>query len=139
MTYRRRARFLDAHGRLVLRSNITPIDREPALEIDADEDAGADDVGGIVNHRSVFEGQQRRLDLAETLVDRVGQFVRILIYGLEPVTLGVERIDSRLLLRFRDRRAFLPVLASPPCGHRGNPPRPKSTSSLRTQSSGLGL
>ncbi len=76
------ADFWIAHRCLVLRSDITPIYREPALGIDADEDPGANDVGGIVDHGSVFESQQRRFDLAETLVDRVGQLVRILIFGL---------------------------------------------------------
>lgn len=42
-------------GHLVLRPDVTPIHREAPFEIDADEDAGAGDLGRIVNHRPVFE------------------------------------------------------------------------------------
>ena len=40
------------------------------------------DVGRIVDHGSFFERHQRRFDLAETLVDRVGQFVSVLVVEL---------------------------------------------------------
>jgi hypothetical protein len=42
---------------------------------DADEHAGAGDVVGLESHGTGFEGRQRRLDLAEPLVDLVGQLV----------------------------------------------------------------
>jgi hypothetical protein len=57
---------------VVLRPDVTPIHREAAFGIDADEDAGADYLGRIVNHRPVFERDQCRLDFAEALIDLIG-------------------------------------------------------------------
>ncbi len=85
-------------GRLVLRPDIAAVDREPSFGIDADEDAGAGDLGRIVDHGPVFERHQCRFDLAETLIDLVGQFVGVLVVGFELGLLGVERVDGRLLL-----------------------------------------
>ena len=83
---------------VVLRPDVTPIRREAAFGIDADEDASADDLGRIVNHRPVFERDQCRLDFAETLIDLSGQLVGILIIGFKLGLLGVECVDGGLLL-----------------------------------------
>jgi len=82
----------------VFRPDIAAIDRQHAFVINADENAGAGDVGGIVDRRPRFEGGQRRLDFPEPLIDLVRQFVGVLIVSLELVGLGLERIDRRALL-----------------------------------------
>ncbi|MEY9393601.1 hypothetical protein AB7M74_002239 [Bradyrhizobium japonicum] len=85
-------------GDLVLRSDITPVHRQTPFGIDADEDAGADDLGRIVDHRPFFERDQCRLDLTETLVDLVRQLVGILILRFEPRVLRIECVYGGLLL-----------------------------------------
>ena len=71
--------------------------RRPPSPVDADEDAGAGDLGGIVADRPILEGSKGRLDFAETLVDLVGQFVGLLVFGLEGFLFGLKRLDGRLL------------------------------------------
>ena len=83
---------------VVLRPDVTPIHRETSFGIDAHEDASADDLGRIVNHRPEFERGQCRLDFAETLIDLIGQLVGILIIGFKLGLLGVECVDGGLLL-----------------------------------------
>ena len=83
--------------RFILRSDIAPVHREPSFGIDADEDAGTDDVGRLKDHRSVFERHQCRFDLAEALIDVVGQFICVLVVKFQLGLLGVECIDGRLL------------------------------------------
>ena len=53
---------------------------------------------GSIDHGPVFERHQCRFDLAETLIDVVGQFVRILVVKFQLGMLGVECVDGRLLL-----------------------------------------
>lgn len=85
--------------RLILRPNIAPIDGKPSFGIEADEDAGPGNLGRIVSFRPVFERQQRRLDVAETLVHLFGKLIRILILGFELRLLGVQSVDGGLLLQ----------------------------------------
>ena len=91
---------IDVNGgwRLVLGAYVAPIDRELAIRVDADEDAGAGDLGGVVADRPVLEGGERRLDFAETRVHLVGQFVGVLVFRLELAVLGLQRLNRRLLL-----------------------------------------
>src|ERR1700731_2342937 len=63
--------------RLVLRTHIASFDPELAIGVDADKHAGVCDLSGIEDDRSFLEGRERRLDLAEPLVDLVGQFVGV--------------------------------------------------------------
>ena len=84
--------------RLVLGPDIAAIDAKRAVGVDADEDAGAGDLGRIVDDRPIVEGGERRLDLAEPLVDLVRQFVGVLILRLELGVFGLQRVDRRLLL-----------------------------------------
>ncbi len=91
---------IDVHGgwRLVLGAYVATIDRELAIRVDADEDAGAGDLGGVVADRPILEGGERRLDFAEARVHLVGQFVGVLVFGFEFGVLGLQGIDRRLLL-----------------------------------------
>jgi hypothetical protein len=82
----------------VFRPDIAAIDRQHAFVINADENAGAGDVGGIVDRRPRFEGGQRRLDFPEPLIDLVRQFVGFAIVGLQLARFGFERIDCRAVL-----------------------------------------
>ena len=70
---------------LVFGPDIAALDAQSAIGIDADEDAGAGDLGGIVDHRAVVERFERRLDLAEPLVDLVGQLLGLGVFRLQPV------------------------------------------------------
>src|ERR1700730_4411084 len=76
---------IDGNGRFVFRPDIAAIDRQHTFVIDADEDAGAGDIGGIVDYCSRFEGGQPRLDLPEPLIDLVRQFVGLGVIGLQLV------------------------------------------------------
>ena len=80
---------------------------QSAFGVDADEHAGAGDVGRIIGDRAILEGGERRLDLAEPLVDFVRELVGALVFGFELGVFGVQRVDRRLLLgRQFGRRAF---------------------------------
>src|SRR5580704_10376332 len=63
--------------RLVLWTHIASFDPELAIGVDADKHAGACDLSGIEDDRSFLEGRERCLDLAEPLVDLLGQFVSV--------------------------------------------------------------
>jgi hypothetical protein len=97
--------------RLFLRPDIAAVDRQRAFGIDADEDAGAGDVGGIIADGPMVEGGER-LDFAEPFVHLIGQLVGavtdeerrgdvllatpLLAQGLEGAEL-VERMQRRTL------------------------------------------
>jgi hypothetical protein len=83
---------VDGDGRLVLRPHIAAIDHDLAVAVHADEDAGARDVGGIVDDGTFLEGFKRLLDLAQALVDLVRQLVGAVILRFEPVVLGAQRL-----------------------------------------------
>ena len=74
--------------------DVAAIDREAALRVDADEDAGAGDLGGIVADWPILEGGERRLDFAETRIDFVGKLVGILVFRLELGVLGLQALRS---------------------------------------------
>src|SRR5690606_1524143 len=71
----------------VLGAVVTPIDDQIAVPIDADKDAGAGNLGRLIDSRPVLELFERLLDLAEALVDLIGQFVGLAILRLEFVIL----------------------------------------------------
>ena len=95
-------RAVAASGRLNRRFILGPdeatIDAQGAFAVDADEDAGAGDLRGIVADRAILEGSHGRLDLAEPLVDLVGQLVGLGVLLLEGLLFGLERGEARLLL-----------------------------------------
>src|SRR6202022_2320920 len=66
--------------------------------VDADKHAGACDLSGIKDDRSFLEGRERCLDLADPLVDPVGQFVSVRVLLLEAVKLGLQGGTARTLL-----------------------------------------
>ena len=72
--YRRRFRL---DGRFVLRADIAAIDDQLAVGVERDEDAGDGDFGRVVADGTIVEFLQRRLDLAEPLIDLVRQFVGV--------------------------------------------------------------
>ena len=115
--------------------NVAAVDREHPFGIDADEDAGTGDVGRIVDERSSFKYRTRRLDLAKTLVDLVGQFVGVLIVGLDPGVLGIQARRASPApppsVQPADRR----VRAGRWSDRRGSRPQLRSTSSPRPRSS----
>ena len=93
--------------RLILRPHEAAIDQQATVAIDADEGAGAGDLGRIEDMRPVVEGGQRFLDLAEANIHLVRQLVGILILGFEPRLFGLKRVDRRLLVgRDVGRRAL---------------------------------
>jgi hypothetical protein len=90
---------LDRLGRrLVLRTDIAALDPEVAVGVDADEYAGACDLGRIVDDSPCFERGERGLDLAEPLVHLVRQFVGLRVFFLEPVVFGLQGVVARTLL-----------------------------------------
>ena len=98
---------VNRNRRFVFGPDIAAIDGQVAIRVDADEDASADDLGRIVDYRPIFEGSQRRLDFAETLIHLFGQFVGVLVFGFELGVFGFERVDRRLFFGREVRwRAF---------------------------------
>ena len=83
---------------LILGADITAVDRQRAVDVEADEGAGDCDVGLIVADRTVLEGLQGLLDFAETLIDRVGQLVGLGIFRFDPVIFLAQRFAGRTLL-----------------------------------------
>ena len=83
-TTNRGERAFDIYSRL-LKDRIvfigTPIDDGIAITVDADEHTGAHDLGRIVVHRPALEGLEPGLDLAEALIDLVGEFLGFAILG----------------------------------------------------------
>src|ERR1700730_11244266 len=77
---------------------IAAIDGKATVGADADERTGARDLGRIVADRAILEGGERRLDLAEARIHRVGQFLGVLIFGFELGVLSLQRLDRRLFL-----------------------------------------
>lgn len=85
---------------------VAAVNQQRAVVADRHEHARPGNLGRIVLDGALIEGGQRRLDLAEPLVHRVGQLVRILILGDETIVLLGERRNRRLLLGGQvDRRA----------------------------------
>ena len=84
--------------RLVFRTDVAAIDRQRPLRVDADEDAGARNVGRRVGHRPIDEGDERVLDFAQPLIHLVRQFASLRIVGFERGIFGIERRDGRLLV-----------------------------------------
>ncbi len=84
--------------RFILRSDVAAINQQSAFGPDADEDTGAGDLGWSIDDRAILEGRERRLDLAEPLVDFVREFIDALVFGFELSVFGVQRADRRLLL-----------------------------------------
>src|SRR5258708_36328197 len=98
---------LDAAGCLIFRPHVATGDRQQTLGIDTDEDAGAGDLGRIVDKRSRFQDGTRRLDFSETLINLVRQFVGVLVIRLDLGVLGIEGVKRRpLLLRQISRFAL---------------------------------
>src|SRR5208282_392508 len=95
-------RAVAASGRLNRRFILGPdeatINAQAALAIDADEDAGAGDRRWIVADRAILERSHGRLELAESLVDFVGQLVGLGVLLLEGFLFGLERGEARLLV-----------------------------------------
>ncbi len=75
----------------ILGANIATIDLELAVVSDADKHPGPGDVGRIEDVRSRLERLKRGFDLAEALVDLVGQFVGIFVLRLKLIELGAQR------------------------------------------------
>jgi hypothetical protein len=103
---------LDDHGCLILRPHVATGDRQQTLSIDADEDAGAGDLGRIVDKRSRFQDGPRRLDFSEALINLVRQFVGVLVILLDLGVLGIECVKRRPLL-LRQTSRFALNLAQP--------------------------
>ena len=96
-----------ASGRLVLGPDIAAIDAKAAVFVDADERAGARDVGRLEPNRAILEFRERRLDLAHPLIHLVRQFVGVGVLGFEPVMFRFQGVEGRLFLsREIDRRAI---------------------------------
>jgi hypothetical protein len=53
---------------------------------------------GFVDHRASIEGLQRRFDLAEVLIDLVGEFLGLGVFRFQPVILDAQGVVAGLLL-----------------------------------------
>jgi hypothetical protein len=85
-------------GRLVLRTDITALDLEIAVVVDADEYACARDLDRIVDHGTLVKSLERGLDFAQPLVDLLGQFVDVDILLLEPIELSAQGLAGCALI-----------------------------------------
>ena len=83
---------------LVLGTDIAAFDPQAARAVDADEGASARDLLGVEDLRAIVELVERRLDLAEPLIDFLWQLVGLGVGLLQTVHLGLQRIARRLLL-----------------------------------------
>ena len=69
--------------RLVLGTDKAALDAQLSVAVDTDKSSGPGDVFGLEAQGAPFDGLQQFLDLAETRIDIVGQFVRIGMRGFE--------------------------------------------------------
>ena len=86
--------FGDVHGDL----DATRRALKLAGAIDANEHAGTRDLDGIINDLALLERLERSFDLAQALIDLVGQFIGFRIFRLEPVVLLAQRLASGALV-----------------------------------------
>lgn len=94
--------------RLVLGTHEAALDLQPSRAVDADEGTRAAGLGRIERRRTRVEHVERRLDLAEPLIDIVRQVVgRVGILLLDRAILGLERVVGDLLLVGEDRAVAL--------------------------------
>ncbi len=100
LTGARRLRLIDLwlDRRFVLGTHEPALDMQIAARTDADERARTGHVFRLVNHRTVVDRFNGGLDLAEPLVDLVGQFRQIGIVGFEFFEFGLQCIAARFLL-----------------------------------------
>ena len=84
--------------RFVLGADEAAFDVQRPLAVDADEDAGAGDLGRIVADGPVLERRDGGLDLAEALIDLVGQLVGLRVLLLKRVLFGLQRGEAGVLL-----------------------------------------
>jgi hypothetical protein len=84
--------------RLILSTYIAPLDPEIAVAVDANEHAGAGNLGGIIDKRTSVECLQRGLELADSLVDLLRQLVGLGIFLLELIKLRAQYLAGRTLL-----------------------------------------
>jgi hypothetical protein len=94
-----------AHGRLVLRTDVAAADRQGAFGVDADEHAGAGDVGRIIGDGPIVEDGERRLDLSEPFVHLVRQLVGAVILLLQLGVFGQPAAKTGAALLSEDRAA----------------------------------
>jgi len=87
----------------VLRPHVAPLDAKRARPVQADESARPGDLGRVVAHRSVLEGFQRRLDLAQTGIDLIGHVAVGLVPCAQAVHLLPERVAGGLLFNGQHR------------------------------------
>ena len=134
-----RAAFDRLDRRLVLAPDIAALDPQSAVDVDADEHAGAGDFGGVIGDRPFVERRQRGLDLAKPRVHLVRQLHGVGVFLLQGVMLGPQRFPGRAFL-FGESNG-LPGQAAQPVGvairkvERDRDPLP----ALRAQGLGLGL
>jgi hypothetical protein len=89
----RRCRFvsvLDHDRGFVLWTDVAAIDCKHAFGIDADENAGNGDLGRIVADGTSVKRLYSRFQLAEALIDLVGQLVGAFVFLREPIVFGLQ-------------------------------------------------
>ena len=98
--------------RFVLGAHIAALDPKASRSVDADEDAGAGDLLRGIDDRTILDRFERRLDLGETRVDFLGDFVRFRIGRFELIGFETKRLAGRGFL-FAQRLAFALKMAKP--------------------------
>jgi len=79
---------------------------------------------GIERHRAIVEGGERRLDLAEPLIDLLGDLISLRIGFLEAVHLRLEGVARRPRRRRLSRRRHASLRAAVRTPQHDRPPRP---------------
>ena len=82
----------------VLGTDIAALDTQAAIRCDADEGAGAFDLGPVEHDGSGLESLQRCFKLRQALVDLVGQVVGVLVFRGPAIELCLDSVARRFLL-----------------------------------------
>ncbi len=90
--------------RFVLRPDIAALDAQRARAVNADEDAGARHLLGIVGDGPVLECGERLLDLGQAAIGLLRHLIGLGAFLLQPVELGLECLAPRRLLLGRRLR-----------------------------------
>ena len=97
------ATLLGSNWRFILRPHVAALDFHPPGIIDADEDAGAGDVGRVIDRRTLVAGRDLLFEFGHPLVDLLGQLVGAFVFVGETAIFGKRCVIARLLF-LADRR-----------------------------------
>ena len=85
-------------GRFVFGTNIAAFNVEASICADADENASQRLVSGVIRNGARLNRGDRLFDFAKSLIDLIGQFVCVGVFGFEVFLFAHQSVEARLLI-----------------------------------------